>query len=86
LKYIVLLCIRLKEDLSKILPNYSRRARLYEEATHNAIVDMSIGLRGSGLPSLVLENIANQSYNPAGMDVYQLVKNITQMIHYFLFL
>lgn len=64
-------------------PPYSKKEeQLYKQATHNAIVDMSIGLRGSGLPSLVLENIAKQAYYPAdmnvGMNVYQLVKNITE--------
>lgn len=65
--------------LGIIPPPYNQKEqRLYEEATHKAILDMSIGLRGSGLPSLVLENIARQAYNPSGMDVYQLVKNVTE--------
>lgn len=65
--------------LGIIPPPYNQKEqRLYQQATHSAIVDMSIGLRGSGLPSLVLENIANQAYNPTGMDVYSLVKNITE--------
>ena len=65
--------------LGLIPPPYNpEEQKLYEEATHNAILDMSIGLRGSGLPSLVLENIANQAYNPTGMDVYSLVKNVTE--------
>ena len=65
--------------LDIIPPPYSKEEeKLYKEAKHNAILDMSIGLRGSGLPSLVLENIANQAYNPTGMDVYSLVKNVTE--------
>jgi hypothetical protein len=66
--------------LGLIPPPYNpEEQKLYKEATHDAILDMSIGLRGSGLPSLVLENIANQAYNnPTGMDVYKLVKNVTE--------
>ena len=65
--------------LDIIPPPYSKEEeKLYKEAKYNAILDMSIGLRGSGLPSLVLENIANQAYNPTGMDVYSLVKNVTE--------
>ena len=52
----------------------------YDEVIHNSIVDTTIGLHSLGLPSLVVENIANYTVDTSttGIDVYNLVKSVNE--------